>query len=64
MIYDYECPKCKKRLEVLQHNYDSQICKCGTEMKRAEVNPFSFALKVYHLTEMPYMGENYSEYEF
>lgn len=46
-LYDYECPKCKSRIEKLQNINDDTliICSvCGTEMKR-QIGVTSFRLK-------------------
>ena len=33
-IYEYECPKCKKKLEIISTPTEKLICKCGEKMKR------------------------------
>lgn len=65
-FYDYDCLECDEVTEVFQRHFrvEEIRCICGAIMKRKEVNRFNFAMKIYHLTKMPYMGENYSEYEF
>ena len=46
-LYDYECPKCKSRIEKLQNINDDTliVCSiCNTEMKR-QIGVTSFRLK-------------------
>jgi len=33
-IYEYKCPKCKRKIEIISTRIEKINCKCGYEMEK------------------------------